>query len=71
MIKKLELTGNFIIDINNFEKLSREVGYYNCKANIKDDKDKYNISDQNKYSKLREKQLDMIKLLIEKYNNTL
>jgi hypothetical protein len=63
----LELTGNFIIDINNFEKLSREVGYYNCKSNQKDENDNYDEDLIGKYEELREKQLDMQELLIQKY----
>ena len=63
----LELTGNFIIDLNNFEKLSREVGYYNCKSNQKDEDDNYDEDHIEKYGELREKQLDMQELLIQKY----
>jgi hypothetical protein len=63
----LELTGNFIIDLNNFEKLSREVGYYNCKSNQKDEDGNYDEYHIEKYEELREKQLDIQALLIEKY----
>lgn len=67
----MKLTGNFIIDINNFSELSREVGYYNHKGNIKtydeDNNDVYDLESQKKYEQLRSKQLDMIELLIDKY----
>jgi len=67
----MTLTGNFIIDINDFSELSRNVGYYNHKANIKtydkDMNDVYDLESQKKYEQLRGEQLDMLKLLIEKY----
>jgi hypothetical protein len=66
-----KLSKNFIIDINDFEKLSREVGYYNCKANIKKyDKDNNESYDKNAirtYEKLRTKQLTMQARLIKFY----
>ena len=65
------LTKNFIIDINNFSELSREVGYYNHKANVKtydeNNNDVYDIKSQKKYEKLRGKQLDMLNELIKQY----
>lgn len=61
----------FIIEINEFAELSREVGYWNAKSNIKtydeDGNSIYNKEAIAKYEKLREKQLDMISKLIEKY----
>ena len=65
----MELTGNIIIDLNTFEKLSREVGYYNCKANRKDTDDNYDNDSIEEYGRLRESQLDMLEKLIEKYGN--
>jgi len=36
--ENLNIRGNnFTIDISDFEKLSREVGYYNAKSNIRDE----------------------------------
>lgn len=67
-VGKKKLTGNFTIDINNFESLSREVGYYNCKANRKDDNDEYNINDIKEYERLRGEQLDMMQNMIELYS---
>jgi hypothetical protein len=60
---------NFIIDISDFEKLSREVGYYNAKSNIKDEDDNYDEEAISKYEKLREEQLDMLKELIKFYSH--
>ena len=69
--KKIELSGIFILDLNEFEKLSREVGYFNCKANRKyyteDNDEYYDKDDIKQYEKLRGKQLDMQELLIERY----
>jgi len=69
----MKLTGNFTIDINNFSELSREVGYYNHKANVKtydeNNNDIYDIKSQKKYEKLRSKQLSMLNALIKKYGN--
>ncbi len=64
------MRNNFIIDISDFEKLSREVGYYNAKANIKDEDDNYDEEAIEKYEELREKQLDMLEELIKLYSNT-
>ncbi len=61
----------FIIDINEFESLSRDVGYYNAQSNIKhydeDGDEFYDEGDIRKYEELREKQLIMLEELIEKY----
>lgn len=69
----MKLTGNFTIDINDFSELSREVGYYNHKANVKtydeNNNDVYDIKSQKKYEKLRSKQLSMLNALIKKYGN--
>jgi hypothetical protein len=63
------ITGNnFRIDISDFEKLSREVGYYNAKSNIKDEDDNYDEEAISKYEKLREEQLDMLEELIKFYS---
>jgi hypothetical protein len=59
---------NFRIDISDFEKLSREVGYYNAKSNIKDEDDNYDEEAISKYEKLREEQLDMLEELIKFYS---
>jgi hypothetical protein len=60
---------NFIIDISDFEKLSREVGYYNAKSNIKDEDGEYDEDVISKYEKLREDQLDMLEELIKFYSH--
>ena len=60
---------NFIIDISDFEKLSREVGYYNAISNIKDEDDNYDEEVISKYEKLREQQLDMLEELIKFYSH--
>ncbi len=60
---------NFIIDISDFEKLSREVGYYNAKSNIKNEDDNYEEEAISKYEKLREQQLDMLEELIKFYSH--
>ena len=68
----MELTGNIIIDINNFEELSRKVGYFNCKANHKE----YDVNNDvvydeesiKKYEKLRLKQLKMQNDIIKLYS---
>jgi hypothetical protein len=63
------ITGNnFRIDISDFEKLSREVGYYNAKSNIKDEDDNYDEEAISKYEELRERQLDMLEELIKFYS---
>lgn len=59
---------NFRLDISDFEKLSREVGYYNAKSNIKDEDDNYDEEAISKYEKLRDKQLDMLEELIKFYS---
>lgn len=64
------MRNNFIIDISDFEKLSREVGYYNAKANTKDEDDNYDEEAIEKYEELREKQLDKLEELIKLYSNT-
>jgi len=63
----VELTGDLRIDLSNFEKLSREVGYYNHKSNIKDSDDLYDIDAINKYGELREAQLIMFEKFIQYY----
>ena len=69
--EEIELTGNFLLDLNEFEKLSREVGYYNALSNRKyydeDNNEYYDEEDQKLYGELRGKQLDMQALLIKKY----
>lgn len=62
------LGNNFIIDISEFEKISREVGYYNAKSNIKDEDDNYDQEAILEYEKLRKKQLDMLEDLIKFYS---
>lgn len=67
--RKIIRGNNFIIDISDFEKLSREVGYYNAKSNIKDDDGEYDKDIISKYEKLREEQLDMLEELIKIYSH--
>ena len=58
-----KLSGNFRIDLSDFQRLSIDVGYMNKCANIKyydDNGDEYyDEEDIQKYEKLRGKQLDM------------
>jgi len=67
--ENLNIIGNnFTIDISDFEKLSREVGYYNAKSNIRDEDGEYDMEAISKYEKLREKQVNMLEELIKKYS---
>lgn len=67
------LSGNFRIDLSDFEQLSREVGYMNKCANIKyyDDNgnEYYDEEDIQKYEELRGKQLDMFNEMIKFYSH--
>lgn len=67
-VGKIIRGNNFRLDISDFEKLSREVGYYNAKSNIKDEDDNYDEEAISKYEKLRDKQLDMLEELIKFYS---
>jgi hypothetical protein len=66
-------TSNFIIDLSDFEKLSREVGYYNMKSNIKyydeDGNEFYNDEDIKEYNKLRKEQVKMYNKMLELYSH--
>jgi hypothetical protein len=67
--ENLNIRGNnFTIDISDFEKLSREVGYYNAKSNIRDEDGEYDMEAISKYEELREKQVNMLEELIKKYS---
>lgn len=72
-INKIIRGNNLILDLSDFEKLSREVGYYNCKSNIKEyDENGNEFYDREaieKYADLREKQLIMLGELIKSYSN--
>lgn len=68
-INESKLSGNFRIDLSDFEKLSRDVGFYNCMSNIKDEDDRIDPEMVQKYEELREKQLIMFEELLELYSN--
>jgi hypothetical protein len=59
---------NFHLDLLDFEKLSREVGFYNCMSNLKDTEDELDMENVSKYEELREKQLIMFLQLLEFYS---
>ena len=67
----MEITGNFRLDLSEFEKLSREVGYYNAKANTKEYDENgdefYDDEAIKKYEELRDKQLAMFEELVKNY----
>jgi hypothetical protein len=60
---------NFHLDLLDFEKLSREVGFYNCMSNLKDTEDELDMENVSKYEDLREKQLIMFLQLLEFYSH--
>lgn len=72
-VNKIIRGNNLVLDLSDFEKLSREVGYYNCKSNIKECDDNgnefYDEEAIEKYGNLREKQLIMLEELIKSYSN--
>lgn len=68
-INENKLSGNFRIDLSDFERLSREVGFYNCMSNIKDEEDRIDPEMVQKYEELREKQLIMFEEILELYSN--
>ncbi len=63
---------NFRLDLSDFEKLSREVGFYNAKSNIKEvDKFGDEFYDEEaiaKYEELRYKQLSMFNEMLRFYS---
>jgi hypothetical protein len=60
---------NFHLDLLDFEKLSREVGFYNCMSNLKDTEDELDMENVSKYEELREKQLIMLLEMLEFYSH--
>jgi hypothetical protein len=60
---------NFHLDLLDFEKLSREVGFYNCMSNLKDTEDEFDMESVSKYEELREKQLIMLQEMLEFYSH--
>jgi hypothetical protein len=60
---------NFHLDLLDFEKLSREVGFYNCMSNLKDTEDEFDMESVSKYEELREKQLIMLLEMLEFYSH--
>lgn len=69
----IELSKNFIIDLNTFSELSREVGYTNCKVNsfeYDEHNDKvYDEESIEKYNQLRGQQLTILKMMLDFYNS--
>jgi hypothetical protein len=61
------LTGNFTIDMNEFDKLSRHVGYYSCLSNQKDENDNYDLEMIQLYEELRDRQLEMLENILNTY----
>jgi hypothetical protein len=59
---------NFLLDLLEFEKLTREVGFANCEANNKDGNELYDKEAIETYKELREKQLIMLEELIKFYS---
>lgn len=68
-VNENKLSGNFRIDLSDFEKLSRDVGFYNCMSNIKDEDDRIDPEMVQKYEELREKQLIMFEEILKLYSN--
>lgn len=64
---QIKLSGNLRIDLSDFEKLSRDVGFYNCMSNLKDDEDQIDNENVSKYEELREKQLIMFEEILKLY----
>jgi hypothetical protein len=60
---------NFHLDLVDFEKLSRDVGFYNCMSNLKDDNDRLDMEIVSKYEELREKQLIMLQEMLKFYSH--
>lgn len=64
---------NFLLDLLEFEKLTREVGFANCEANLKEyNKDGNELYDKEAietYKELRKKQLIMLEELIKFYSS--
>jgi hypothetical protein len=67
-INESKLHGNLRIDLSDFERLSREVGFYNCMSNIKDEEDRIDPEMVSKYEELRDKQLIMFEEILEFYS---
>jgi hypothetical protein len=59
---------NFHLDLADFEKISRDVGFFNCMSNMKDDNDDIDLEITSKYEKLREKQLIMFEEMLKFYS---
>lgn len=60
---------NFLLDLGEFEKLSREVGFYNSVSGFKYDDERYDDDAIKKYEGLREQQLIMFDALIDAYGS--
>jgi hypothetical protein len=61
----------FRMDLRKLERLSRDVGFWNSQANLKDEDDNYDLEAIQKYEELRNKQLDLFQTIINKYEVTL
>ena len=63
---------NFRLDLSDFEKLSREVGFYNAKSNIKEidelGNEFYDEEAIAKYEELRSEQLSMFDEMLHFYS---
>ena len=59
---------NFHLDLSDFEKLSRDVGFHNCMSNLKDDNDNLDMEVVSKYEELRERQLVMFEEMLKFYS---
>ena len=68
-VSESKLSGNLRIDLSNFEKLSRDVGFYNCMSNLKDDEDRIDSEVVSKYEDLRERQLIMFEEILKFYSH--
>jgi hypothetical protein len=61
----------FRIDMGYLDKLSRQVGYWNALANIRDENDEYDKEAIQTYEELRDKQIDLFTQILNKYEVTL
>lgn len=67
MIESKTQINSLRVAIYNLESLSREVGYLNATANMKNDEDKYDLEAISEYEKAREKQLNYLNYIIDTY----
>jgi hypothetical protein len=68
-IKNIFIRGNnFHLDLLDFERLSRDVGFFNCMSKLKDQDDDLDLMVVSKYEELRERQLFMIEEMFNSYS---